>query len=190
LLANPRPRFPTVAQKTDCQALGNESLLVCVLAGVRPAETNGSALHTARVLIVARRTAAGTPLLDAVARRARQGPCNFTLLVPASHRPMYVVGQRRPHDDLRAEQLIATAVPLLTRAARSEVVAVIGAHDPLAAVRDALRLMEFDEVIVSMLSPRTSAWLRLGLPRQIRALGVPVTEVIGSDSPLAPLSAA
>ena len=33
-------------------------------------------------------------------------------------------------------------------------------------------------------------WLRVNLPSQIRALGVPVTEVIGTDSPLTPLSAA
>jgi cation transporter-like permease len=69
-------------------------------------------------------------------------------------------------------------------------VAVIGAHDPLAAVRDALSLLEFDGVFVSMLSARTSAWLHQGLPGQIRALGVPVTEVIGIDSPLTPLPAA
>jgi hypothetical protein len=142
------------------------------------------------VLIVARRTATSPSLLAAVAGRARQGPCNFTLLVPASHRPIRLVGARRPERDPHSERLIAAAVPLLTRAARSEVVAVIGAYDPLVAVRDALSLMGFDEVIVSMLSAGSSAWLRLGLPDHIRALGVPVTEVLGSDSPVTPLSAA
>ena len=142
------------------------------------------------MLILARRTATGAPLLDAVARRAHRGPCYFTLLVPASELPVQMVGARRAQHDPYAERLIAAAVPRLTRASGTEVVAVIGAHDPLVAVRDALSLLEFDEVIVSMLSARSSVWLRQGLPSQIRALGVPVTEVIGADSPVSPLSAA
>jgi hypothetical protein len=71
-----------------------------------------------------------------------------------------------------------------------EVVAVIGAHEPLTAVRDALHLMGFDEVIVSMLPPRVSRWLHIELAARIRALGVPVTEVIAADVPAPPLPAA
>jgi len=157
--------------------------------GVSRSETNGRARRAARVLILARRTATDPQLLRAVSRRAALGSCNFTLLVPALHRPIYLVGERRHHHDPYAERLIAAAVPLLTRAARAEVVAMIGAHEPVAAVRDALSLMGFDEVIVSM-PGRSSAWRRLGVPDQIRALGVPVTEVIGTDSPVTPLPAA
>ena len=172
------------------RASGEESPPVRVLAGVSPVQINRPGRRATRVLILARRTATGAPLLDAVARRARRGPCYFTLLVPASQLPVQVVGARRAQHDPYAERLIAAAVPRLTNAGGSDVVAVIGAHDPLVAVRDALSLLEFDEVIVSMLSARTSAWLRQGLPSQIRALGVPVTEVIGADSPVSPLSAA
>lgn len=193
----PAPRLPSTtrgharrSKNVRSSGPGNESLPIRVLADVLRVEANRAAPHGARVLILARRTATGSPLLDAVARRARRGPCYFTLLVPASHRPVHAVGTRRAERDLYAERLIAAAVPLLTRAARSEVVAVIGEHDPLAAVRDALSLLEFDEVMISMLSARASAWLRIGLPSQIRALGVPVTEVIATDSPLTPLSAA
>jgi GABA permease len=78
---------------------------------------------------------------------------------------------------------------LLSRAAGSEVVAVVGAHEPFAAVRDAMEMMGFDEVIVSMLPARTSRWLHVELPGRIRTLGVPVTEVIGAELP-APLPAA
>lgn len=189
----PNPGAPFTARSLRTRRrddFGNDSPAGRVFAGVSCGETNGAAPRAARVLILARRTATGSPLLDAVARRAHRGPCNFTLLVPASHRPVHVVGERRAQRDLYAERLIAAAVPLLTRAARSEVVAVIGAYDPLAAVRDALNLLQFDEVIVSMLFAHASAWLRRGLPAQIRALGVPVTEVIGTDSPITPLSAA
>jgi hypothetical protein len=143
-----------------------------------------------RVLIVARRTADSPALLEAVSRRARQGPCNFTLLVPAYPAGVHPAGQRTDAGQRAAERRIIEAVPLLSRAAGAEVVAVVGAGEPLVAVRDALAVMGFDEVIVSMLPAQTSRWRHLELPRKIRALGVPVTEVMGADAPAPPLPAA
>jgi hypothetical protein len=142
------------------------------------------------VLIVARRTADSPQLLEAVARRAREGPCNFTLLVPAFPNGLLRVGDQADPGQRAAEQRITAAVPLLSRATGSEVVAVIGGHEPFAAVRDTLALMPFDEVIVSMLAPRVSRWLQIGLPARVPALGVPVTEVVGADLPTSPLAAA
>lgn len=132
---------------------------------------------------MARQTADSPELIEAVARRAGQGPCNFTLLVPSSPHVVANSVFYRQHRDFDAERRIATAVPLLSRAARSEVVAVLGAPEPLAAVRDALKLMGFDEVIVSTLSADFSRWLALGLPGKIRALGVPVSEVVSAEAP-------
>jgi hypothetical protein len=142
------------------------------------------------VLIVARRTADSPQLLDAVARRAREGPCNFTLLVPAYPSGPYRLDGGFDPGQRAAERRIAAAVPLLSRAAGAEVVAVVGAGEPLVAVRDALAVMGFDEVIVSMLPVGASRWLKLGLPRKIRALGVPVTEVLSAEEPAPPLPAA
>jgi hypothetical protein len=48
-------------------------------------------------------------------------------------------------------------------------------------VHDALNLLGFDEVIVSMLPAPISRWLRLDLPRRVRGLGVPVTEVVSTE---------
>jgi hypothetical protein len=146
--------------------------------------------RAARVLIVARRTADSPQLIEAVAWRAQHGPCNFTLLVPAFPRGLHQVGDETDPGQRAAERRIIAAVPVLSQAAGSEVVAVVGAQDPLVAVRDALELMGFDEVIVSMLPVRDSRWLHLELPRKIRALGVPVTEVIAADVPAPPLPAA
>ena len=142
------------------------------------------------MLILARRTADSPELIEAVSARADRGPCNFTLLVPSSLRMLTNLAYRRPQRDIDAERRIAAAVPLLSRAAGSEVVAVVGAQDPVAAVRDALTLMGFDEVIVSMLPLRLSRWRSLDLPGRIRALGVPVTEVNGAESPGTQLPAA
>ena len=142
------------------------------------------------MLIVARRSADSPQLIEAVARRAREGPCNFTLLVPLFPRGRHPVGDPVTPGQRAAEGRIAAAVPVLSEAAGAEVVAVVGAPEPLVAVRDALKLLGFDEVIVSMLPAHASRWLQLGLPRQIRALGVPVTEVIAAGVPAGPLSAA
>ena len=43
---------------------------------------------------------------------------------------------------------------------------MIGSHDPVAAVEDALNMHGFDEVIVSTL-PRASRWLHLDLPSKV-----------------------
>lgn len=114
----------------------------------------------------------------------------FTLLVPASLPQLGGLEHSRCLRDLDAERRIAAAVPLLSRAAGSEVVAVVGAHEPVAAARDAIELMGFDEVIVSMLPARQSTWLRHRVPARIRSLGVRVIEVVASGPPAAPLPAA
>ena len=157
---------------------------------MQPTDAPVPPYRSARVLIVARRTADSPQLIEAIAQRAREGPCNFTLLMPAFPRGLHPVGAPGDPGQRAAERRIAAAVPLLSRAAGSEVVAVIGAHEPFVAVRDALHLMGFDEVIVSMLPPRLSRWLHIDLPARIRSLGVPVTEVIGVDAPAPPLPAA
>jgi hypothetical protein len=60
-------------------------------------------------------------------------------------------------------------------------VGVIGSHDPLIAVKDALDVLGFDEVIVAMLPVRRSRWPAQDLSGRIRALGLPVTEVVGEE---------
>jgi hypothetical protein len=143
-----------------------------------------------RVLIVARLTADSGELYEAVAGRASEGACSFTLLVPAAPRRLRLVGSQRDATYRDAERRLSAALPLLSAAAGDEVVGIVGSDDPLHAVQDALKLLGFDEVIVSMLAPRHSRWRRDGLPQKIRSLGVVVIEVAGSDSPVEPLPAA
>ncbi len=148
------------------------------------------AFTRARVLIVARQTADSVELREAVASRASDGACSFTLMVPAAPRRLRLVNGSREPGDRDAERRLSTAVPLLSVAVGAEVVGIVGPHEPLQAVRDALKLLGFDEVIISMLPSDISGWQRDGLPEKIRALGVAVTEVVCARSPLEPLPAA
>jgi hypothetical protein len=66
---------------------------------------------------------------------------------------------------------------------------MIGSHDPVAAVQDALNLHGFDEVIVSTLPVHLSRWLHLDLPRKVAQMGVPVTPVTEAEPAAAQVSA-
>jgi hypothetical protein len=130
-----------------------------------------------RVLLVACRTAADEPLLKAVRSRAAASPCEFTLLVPRPCHGLHRVVDPEDHGWREAQAVIDTACPLLGEAAGSEVEGMIGSHDPVAAVEDALNVQGFDEVIVSTLPARASRWLHLDLPSKVAGMGVPVTKV-------------
>ena len=141
-------------------------------------------MEPTRVLLVANRTAADAPLLDAVRRRTERGPVTFHLVVPATPSGFHrVVDPEDAGRDLAREQM-AWALPLLTEAAGQTVTGHVGDANPLCAVQDALNLRGFDEIILSTLPWRISKWLRIDLPRKIGALGLPVLHV--QRAPIAP----
>jgi hypothetical protein len=139
-----------------------------------------------RVLVVAHKTAATQPLLDAVRERARRGACRFTLLVPRTTHGLHkMVDDPEQADASETQSVINQALPLLSDAAGAPFEALVGDADPGAAVQDAINLQGFDEVIVSTLSPRLSRWLKLDLPSKVSGLGLPVTTVTPADPPTA-----
>jgi hypothetical protein len=137
------------------------------------------------VLIVANRTSASPTLLDAVSRRAKEGACTFTLLVPRSPHGLHRVVDPEDHGHAEAAAAIEHARPLLMEAAGGPVFALIGSHDPLAAVEDALNAGHYDEVIISTLPRRLSRWLHVDLVHKVGGLGLPVTHVEARELVLA-----
>ena len=135
----------------------------------------------ARVLVVAHKTAATEPLLDAVRERAARGPSRFTLLVPNAAHGLHKVVDPEDQDSSEADAVLAQAVPLLSEAAGSEVEGITGSTNPHMAIEDAVNLRGFDEIIISTLSPRLSRWLKLDLPSKLSGLGLPVTTVTPAD---------
>lgn len=130
-----------------------------------------------RILVLANQTAAGEHLVRAVQRHIEQGPCTFTLLVPASPPPntaTWTEGQARAHATERMEHALTGL-----RAAGAQIEGVVGDTNPLLAVEDLLRHATFDEVIVSTLPSNASRWMRQDLPHRIRQeFGIPTQHVV------------
>jgi hypothetical protein len=123
-------------------------------------------------LIVANRTAATPILLQEVERRAALEPTAFVLLVPE-------VTSRKAADWTLNEAL--KALHVAARGANGQrpayVEGVVGGTDVFESVRDALGDGDFDDVVISTLSKRTSQWLKRDLPARVEKLDVPVTVI-------------
>ena len=122
--------------------------------------------RSTRVLVVANRTAATPFLLEAIRRRADDGPCEFALLIPD-------VTDRKA-----ADWTLETALRLMQQPARGKVEGLVGGPDPFESVQDAVRNGNFDEIMISTLPRRASKWLRRDLVRRVEGLGLPVTAII------------
>jgi hypothetical protein len=132
---------------------------------------------SARVLVVAHKTAATPALLDAVRERAARGPAEFTLLVPNSAHGLHKVVDPEDHGSSEVDQILELALPLLEQAAGSHVEGMVGDPSPMDAIHDAVNIHGFDEIIISTLPTKVSKWLKLDLPSKVAGLGLPVTTV-------------
>ena len=138
-----------------------------------------------QVLVVAHRTAATQPLLDAVRDRAARGKCKFTLLVPNTSHGLHKIVDPEDQAASEAQTVIDDALPRLSEAAGAAVEGIVGDPDPGAAIQDAINLHGFDEVIISTLPARLSRWLKLDLASKVSGMGLPVTTVTPADVPVA-----
>jgi hypothetical protein len=129
-----------------------------------------------RTLVVANLTAQTPSLLQEIDRRAAARPTAFVLLVPDT--------SRRPVGWTLEEgvKAIRTAARGPDGRRQAQVEGLAGGADAFASVKRALEDGSFDDIIISTLPKRRSEWLRRDLPRQVEALGVPVTVLTPPES--------
>jgi nucleotide-binding universal stress UspA family protein len=131
-------------------------------------------------LVVANRTLGGQHLMDAIRQRLEAGPCRFHVVVPTTHvseHGSYNEGHSRAEAQKRLDAALARFGEL-----GAEVTGELGDASPVAAIRDALRHRQFDEIILSTFPSGASRWLRLDLPHRVaRDFNVPVTHVLAED---------
>lgn len=130
----------------------------------------------ASVLVVANRTAGSDELMEALRRRAEEGPAKFHLVVPSTPRGVSWAADMHAGGDA-AEHDLEGALERL-REHGLDIDGSVGDPDPIAAVQDAANRGSYDEVIVSTLPKHVSKWLRVDLPRKAaHATGLPVSHV-------------
>ncbi len=140
-----------------------------------------------RVLVVAHRASPSAALMLTVRERTLRGPAQFVLLVPGGSSGIVAVEGPDDVEDPGTRMLLRMALPALRSAARGPIEILIGGHDPVGAVSDAVNFHDIDEVIVTSPSTRrVSRLLRVDLARRLEHLGLPVTSVEGSDAPVVP----
>jgi len=120
---------------------------------------------TKRVLVVANLTESAPRLLEEVERRARGG-CAFLLTVPPERHPD--ASDWSPED----------ALGLVRHAAKGRSVELVECgSDAAATIGDLVRQGICDEILLSTPPEHHPHWHRHGLPKQIQALGIPVTVI-------------
>ena len=134
----------------------------------------GEPMSTA--LIVANQTLPSQTLADAIAERIRSGVTSFYVVVPATPIPHGMTWDEDASRREAGERLNRFLEQL--RGQGVEASGEVGDRDPIAAVRDALRGREVDEVVLSTLPPGISRWLGQDVPSKLRHnIGVPLEVV-------------
>ena len=111
------------------------------------------ASSTARVLVVAHKTAATPALMNAIRERAARGPARFHLLVPNPHHPNLRHPSEVTHPNVtEGEQVLALALPLIEEACGGCPThgTVSPRHNPMDAIEETLHEEDFDEIILAL----------------------------------------
>ena len=77
--------------------------------------------------------------------------------MPSSAHGLHQLVDPEDQGQSEAEATIELALPLLEEAAGAPVEPMVGVHEPLAAIQDAINLHGFDELIISTLPTRSRA---------------------------------
>jgi GABA permease len=128
-------------------------------------------------LVVANRTLFSEQLVDEVRRRMSEGPCDFYVVVPASH-PVQTWTWEEAQDRAAARHRLAMAlIDLRLEGARVD--GEVSDVRPRVAIADILRGRPIDHVILTTRPAGESSWLKHDLPAWIHTtVGLPVTHVV------------
>jgi hypothetical protein len=131
----------------------------------------------AHVLVVANETVGGRRLLEAIDRRAAQGPIRVTVICPQNEpRRGFVIYD---HTARSAAQIRLERTLEHLRRMGIEASGEVMDPDPFLATQDALNLWGADEIIISTHPYPRSGWLRRDLIGRIRNLAkIPVEHVV------------
>jgi hypothetical protein len=138
-----------------------------------------------RILVVANKTLGSSDLLQSIRDRMANGPCQFTVLVPAiphAHREstietltrritnMPVTDEARGAEEADYEHArgrVEFGIEQLRRLG-AEADGEVGNPNPVKAVEDALARRKYDEIILSTLPNRVGGWLSQDLPSKVK----------------------
>jgi hypothetical protein len=144
-------------------------------------------MESRRILIVANQTAPGGHLKDIVRQRMAEGPCTFTLLVPATAPPGKWTFTEAETGALAQRRMEAALAGL--QGLGAEIEGRVEDGPPMDAIAAFFQVegyehhLPFDEIILSTLPPGASRWLKQDLPHRLeRRYGIPVTHVIGEEA--------
>ncbi len=132
-----------------------------------------------RYLVVSNQTLSSEALVGKIRSCLAAGPCQFHVVVPATHTHDHQMTWTEGHDRAVAKERLVKALALLADLG-ADADGEVGDARPLDAMRDAvLARPGFDEVLLFTLPPGASRWLHQDLPnRARRGLGLPVTHVV------------
>ena len=119
-----------------------------------------------RILIVAHKTIAAPALLETIRQRTEQGPCTLTLLIPDGR------------DRAETAWTLRYARRMLSKAVHAPIDGIVAeGDDAFAGIMQAVRVGEYDEIMISLLPDPDSRWVLEDLTGRAESLGVPITVV-------------
>jgi hypothetical protein len=124
------------------------------------------------VLIVGNQTLPSRALAEAITKRIESGVTSFYVVVPATPIQHGLTWDEEESEREAAGRLETFLFRLSTLGVQAS--GEVGDRDPVAAVRDALRGRDIDEIVLSTLPPGISRWLGQDVPSRIRG-AVPVS---------------
>jgi hypothetical protein len=161
------------------------------LEGLPQSDVGGQAR---RYLIIANRTLVSPGLEQLVHECVAAHPCEFHVLVPQAFTPTIYAVDPMGLIDLRLHQ---TTIDYARHEAEERldhfretfarqgvlITGEVGCSDPLAAARNVVERLLFDEIIVSTLPPGVSRWLKMDLANRVqRAFELRVTPLVQQDA--------